>query len=404
MGVKDKLELERLYAILDDLESMYKNDEISEETYSEMKKRYKDKISEIQDKIMDFDKEKVSSKDMEEMAELIKENTSQISENVNEILKNTMRTLKMQLKSIGVESECRSYEESERLNFPLEKEEFTSLKCHIEHGKVELRGTDGDSIEISAVKKTKCERDEEAISNLKNIRINCKSSKDDNKRTIKISTDQPRWSSVNLMIDIPNNALNTFYLNMERGKVALKDIVCNECEIDNENGNIDIRDLECKALNLSAETGSVSLENVSSKGEIDIQNENGNITLSNVHTEKLKAYTEKGNISSQVSSKEGNLETELGSIVFRNLEDMPQRMRMSSELGSITLNIAEGKTPWTVKAKVDLGSIKNSSKLIQKMAGDEKVFVSCKENGSEGRIEIYTKTDLGTILLNDANR
>ncbi|GEM_PF-3356381 len=404
MAVKDKLELERLYAILDDLESMYRDDEISEETYTEMKKNYKKKISDIQDRIMDLDGEsgqKDVSRQVQEAMAHLDESTAQISKNVNEILKETMRSLKMQLKSAGVDSCCKTYSKEDSFNISLEEDQYLSLKCHLEWGKIEIRGKEGNDITIHAEKKSRADERETGMKRLENIGLNCKSSLEGNKRIVKINPDLPKWGMVDFTIEVPNRHQNTYHVYNEKGKITFHGVECDECEIENENGNIDIRNLDCRNINITTETSSIAIEDLIAKGEVEIYNENGNIRLTDVKSDKMKAYTEKGHISAQMAANRGSLKTELGSISYANIEDRPQQINISSELGSIKVKVDEGQTPWTISAKVDLGSIKNSSSLLSKLE-KVRIFESSKGKDVQDRIMISTSTDLGSIEIEGA--
>jgi len=402
MAVKDKLELERLYAILDDLESMYKNEEISEETYTEMRKNYKSKIADIQDRIMDFDKEEedILSKDVQEAKERLEESTAQISQNVNEILKETMRSLKMQLKSVGLEPSLKTFSKEDVSRVEMGDDEFLSLKCHIEWGKVSIRGSDRKDVKILAEKKAKADTREIGMEKLEDISLNCKTSLDGNIRKIKISPDLPKKSTVDLVIEVPNRNMNTFHVYSEKGKVSFSDIVCDDCEIENENGNVEIRNFKCKSVNVSTETSSINIDDLEANNDVEIYNENGNIKLSELRTERLKAYTEKGNISAKVYARKGNLKTELGSIQYTSIEDRPQQIMLSSELGSIKVKVKEKEVPWTIKTKVDLGSVKNSSKLVPRM-NKERIFESSRGKDIMERIIINTSTDMGSIEIEE---
>jgi len=198
LTVKDKLELERLYAFLDDLDSMYNKEEISEETYSEMRKKYKDKISDIQDRIIEFDKTddmEAISKELKEATDDIIESTSQITENVNEILKKTMKTLKQQLKSSGIESPCcKSVTSDETIRYLMGEDDYVYLKCDLESGKMSIKGIDGNEVRIFAEKKSREESEEKAKNKLKKIELMCKDMVMDKKHLIKIETDVPKCS------------------------------------------------------------------------------------------------------------------------------------------------------------------------------------------------------------------
>ena len=293
---------------MDDLETMYRNEEVSEETYTEMRKNYKKKISDIQNKIMDLDKGDETQIDLQQVQEAkdrLKETTSEISENVNEILKETMRSLKKQLKSAGFEAKCKTYSKEDRYNVSVAEDEYISVKCHLDWGKIRIVGTERDEVRIVAEKKSRAEVESEGLERIEKIKLNCKSSLDGKKRTIKITPDTPKWSMVDLEIEIPNRDRNNFHIYSERGKITFNNIVCDECDIENENGNIDIRNFKCGSIDVTTETSSINIEELEAKSEVEIYNENGNIKLSNVNAERIKAYTEKGNILAMCTVRGG---------------------------------------------------------------------------------------------------
>lgn len=396
MAVKDKLELERLLSIVEDIERMYKNNEISEETYREMKKNYKDRIKRLQNRIMDLDHEtsETISRDIDQM-------TTEVTENVNEVLKNTMRMLKEQLKTAGMNNPTgEKYEREEKITVPLEGDAPLELKCHVERGKIFVKGSDEPDVEMRVVKSCKSSHRERCEEVLDDIDLNYKVYLRDQTRVIKVSPDMPKGTSVDLYVSIPHTTIPSLEIFTEKGNITLKALDCDMCRLTSENGNIDIKESTSDTVYLNAETGSLSLEDMHVKTKLVLSNENGNIRIVNVTGPELDASTEKGNITTNVSFDRGSLATELGSIKFKvRPSEREQAFKIASELGSIRIVLEEHDLPLRVRATVEKGSITNTTYLSRRAEKHPSYFESDAYAAATNKITLKASTELGTIRI-----
>jgi len=396
VAVKDKLELERLLSIVEDIERMYKDSEISEETYREMKKNYKERIKKLQNRIMDLDHEpsETISRDIEQM-------TTEVTENVNEVLKNTMRMLKEQLKTAGMNNPAgEKYEREEKITVPLEGDAPIELKCHVERGKIFVKGSDDKNVEIRVVKSCKSSQRERCEEVLDEIDLDYKVYLRNTKRVIRIAPDMPRGTSVDLYISVPHTTIPSLELTTEKGNITLKTLDCEMCRLTSENGNIDVRELNADSVYIAAETGSLSLEDMNVKNKLALSNENGNIRLVNVTGPELAASTEKGNITTNISFDRGSLATELGSIKFKTRPwGDEQSYDITSELGSIRIVVDEAELPLRVRASVERGSITNTTYLERRAGEHPSSFESSSYENASNKISLKAATELGTIRI-----
>ena len=394
MAVKDKLELERLLSILEDLESMYRHSDISEDTYREMKKTYKSKISKLQDRIMD-----VSDDDLDDLSAISASFAKDISDNVNDVLKDTMKILKEQLKTVGVEDESRKFKKEETAHIHLEGEGNLVLKCKLERGKIHVRGGSVHSVTVVSEKQVQSESALGAQRQLQDISLGIRHKHKKDCEEIIIEPDCPRPASIDLLVKIPDRLLSKCILNIEKGTIFVRDIDCTDCKAESENGKIEIKNSTFETLTISSETGSISLENLTIDKRASVNNENGNLMIADVFGNSFDASTEKGNITAYCSFKKSRLATELGSIKFRSISSKSQYSTLASELGSIVIVVDDETLPWMITANVERGSIKNKTSLKMRSGEVSTIFESPEWDNSKDPIVVMASTELGSISV-----
>jgi DUF4097 and DUF4098 domain-containing protein YvlB len=391
VAVKDKLELERLLSILEG--------EISEETYREMKNNYKSRITSLQNKIMDMEQPSEQFKEgIEELKKTAEDMAAQMTENVNDLLKSTMKLLKEQLKTAGLENSSKKITKSEVLRFPLE-DPYNPLmiKCRMEKGKIIVSPSNNNEISCTVVKSVKgMMGEEQAEKKLDRIEVASSTYMHDNVRVLKIMPSGPPSASVDITLEVPQTMPTSYDLATERGSIVLKHVAFDTCELEAENGNIEMRDCTGNSTTMSTETGSITVEGTDIV-ECELDTENGNIKIVDALGKTLEAKTEKGNITAYVAYETADLDTELGSIKFKPLAHSKQKSTLQSELGSIKILVPEEEDPWSIKAYVERGTIKNTTALKVK---DENEFVIIYSNGQNADgIVVSASTELGSIRV-----
>ncbi|MHC1604641.1 MAG: DUF4097 family beta strand repeat-containing protein, partial [Candidatus Methanofastidiosia archaeon] len=392
MSVRDKLEMERLQSLLEDLERMYKEKEIGEETYREMRRSYQRRIKSLQEKIMDFEFE-IDKSTKEE----IKEIKFQIKENVNEILKNTMQAIKYELKH--KEYYNTKFNQSETLTENLEKADSLTLKCMVENGKVNIKGISSNTLTIDISKRVRGKDEEDANENFKDINLRYKARWKDKNLIVELKPEGPRGFQIELDINIPKKIDTTAVVSMENGKIRIKNINGKEITLATEHGGIDVKDVSYKDMNIEVENGSISLQGVTIKEDAKIENENGCIKLMEVEGKTLCATTEKGSITAYCTFNRGKIATELGSIKFKPQITKEQEYELKSELGSIKIFIENKKEPCLIEAEVEKGSIKDSLGLNRKIVDNVHIFESASYQNSDNQVRIKASTELGSIKI-----
>lgn len=399
MAVKDKLELERLLSILEDIERMYQQGEISEETYREMKNNYKSRITSLQNKIMDMEQPAEQAKEaVDELKKAAEDVANQMTENVNDLLKNTMKLLKEQLKTAGIENSGKKITREERLHFPLD-DPYNPLmiKIRMEKGRIIITPTSENVIRCTAVKSVKgIMGEDQAAKKLDRIEIASSTYMHDNVRVLKIVPDGPPSSTVDITLEVPQTMPTSYDIASEKGNIIAKNVAFDTCELEAENGNIEMRDCTGTSARLSTETGSVTVED-SDIVDCELDTENGNIKVVDSLGKSLDAKTEKGNVTAYVAYEVVDLETELGSIKFKPLAHEHQKCTLQSELGSIKVIVLDEDDPWEIKTYVERGTIKNETALGVKSINAHTIIYS--ESHNPGGIVISATTELGSIKV-----
>ncbi len=399
VAVKDKLELERLLSILEDIEQMYLQGEIREETYREMKNNYKSRITSLQNKIMDMGHPpRAINESVEEIKKAAEDVAAQMTENVNDLLKSTMKLLKEQLETAGIDNSKNKITKEEVLRFPLE-DPYNPLmvKCKVEKGKITVSPSSGNDVTFTAVKSVKGIMGmEQATKKLGRVEVASSTYMHDNVRVLKIAPSGPPSSTVDIAIVVPQSMPTRYDLASEQGNIVVKHVAFDTSEIETENGNIEMRDCTGKSAKLSAETGSITVERTDI-GECEIETENGNIKIVDALGKTLDAKTEKGNVTAYISYETTNLETELGSIKFKPLAHDNQKCSLQSELGSIKIIVPDENDPWSIRAFVERGTIKNTTSLNER--SDEGHTILYSQARSPTGISISASTELGSIKV-----
>ena len=399
LAVKDKLELERLLSILEDIERMYQQGEIREETYREMKNNYKSRITSLQNKIMDMEQPSAAMKEsVEELKQAAEDVAAQMTENVNDLLKSTMKLLKEQLKTAGIENSEKKITKEEIIHFPLE-DQYNPLmiKCRMEKGKITIAPSSGNEITCTVIKSVKGSMGaEQAAKKLERIEVASSTYMHDNVRVLKIVPSGPPSSSVEIAIVVPQTMPTSYDLASERGNIIVKHVAFDAGELETENGNIEMRDCTGTSVKMSAETGSITVERTDI-GECELETENGNIKIVDSLGKTLEAKTEKGNVTAYVAYETTDLETELGSIKCKPLAHDHQTCSLQSELGSIKIIVPDVDDPWSIRAFVERGTIKNTTSLSEKSVDEHTIIYSHSQSPSG--ISISASTELGSIKV-----
>ena len=395
MAVKDKLELERLLSILEDLERMYQNGEIREETYREMKKSYKSRITTLQDRIMDM--EQPVAEAVDDAREALGQASAMMTQNVNDLLKNTMRLLKEQLKTAGIEGTARKYKADEVIRLPLEDLSHPFMvKCCVEKGTISVVPGMGSEVVCTVEKAVKDMLGEElARKKLDRIDLSYSTYMHDTVRVMKLSPSGPPSTSVAITVAIPPGLSADYELVVEHGSATMEHVAFGTATLKTENGSIEMRDCTGGQASLDTETGSITLERDAIE-HCTLETENGNIKAVDARGLTFEARTEKGNITAYESYASSTLETELGSIKFRPDNDQ-HSCTLSSELGSIKIIVPDPTDPWHIRAYVERGAIRNDTPLERRMQGDNTILSSPAYRG--GGIDISATTELGSIRI-----
>ncbi len=393
MAVKDKLELERLLSMMDDLERMYQEGDIGEETYREMKKNYQHRITRLQNRIMDLE-----SDIKEVISTTIDSIPDNVTENVNDILKNTMRTLKEQLKTKGVTPTKNKFKREETIKIPTKASERLTVRCDVEYGGVFIKeGSDANTI-IKVLNMIRSDNEEKANEKLDKIEINCTDYIRNQSHIIEIKPEGPRNANTQLFIELPPSSTQTLDISVEKGNILLKNLTFDNCKLEIENGNIDLKNCDCASAAIDIENGAITLDEINIQNNAKITNENGNIKIIETRGARLKALTEKGNITAYCSFEKSTLSTELGRIKFKPIDIIKQEYDITSELGSIKI-LVDDKMPLYIKTDICQGTIKNITRLSKKLVEDAAIFESENYKTSDTPITMRVSTCLGSIKI-----
>ncbi len=354
MREKDRIKIDIITKMLGDLEQLYKNREISEEAYRELKSKYEREM------------EKIDDYDFMDLGDIIREKVE--------------RSLKKSLSKIDW------YTGNEFVKEEVLKGKFDSedvdIDFRVENGRIELKKSDTDEYNVLIRKRVKARDEEEAEEKFEEIDVTIDVEKD----MLRINTTD----TVDIIASLPekNYRIRT---ESENGSINISDLKGEKAILRTENGKILIRDIEFEKIDGETENGRIDIRNVKVE-TLEAITENGSLVLEDIKADEIKAETENGRISCDCDASKQKLKTEHGNIV---VGVSGGDTTVFTEVGSIKIKVSE-ETKAIIEAKVGMGSIRHSGKTVESREGYRKIIVN--EDGIE-EAKIRAETDMGSIKI-----
>ena len=359
MREKDKIRNDIIVKMLGDLERLHKDNEIGEDTYTELKAKYERELEEI-DEYYDF----------ADLGDMIRE---KVEASLQKAFKNSFKGKK-------------GYFDNEFIKEETLKGKFdfsdVNIDFRVENGRIEIKKSDTDEYLVLIRKRAKARGREEAERAFDEIDL---SIEQENDRLAVHASEM-----VDIVAALPARSY-TITAESENGSISLSDLSGEESTLKTENGALVITEVEFERLDGWTENGRVEIKDVKGTA-VHAVTENGSVVLEDLSVDELTADTENGRISSSCEAKKMRLTTERGSITA-SISAGENDVR--TELGSIKIKVPEGTKAY-IEARTDLGRIKAEGTIVNSENGYKKIIFN--ENGSE-EAKIRIKTDMGSIKI-----
>jgi len=340
--------------MLGDLEQLYKNREISEEAYRELKSKYEREM------------EKIDDYDFMDLGDIIREK-----------IENSLK------KAFSITN---FYMGEEFVKKEEIKGKFgagnVDIDFAVENGKMTLKKSEEDEYRITIIKRVKARDEEDAEDKFRDVDIEIERGDD---RLMIYASD-----TVDIVAELPEKNYRV-KSESENGVIIISDLKGEEASIETENGTITLKNLRFSEIDGKTENGRINIENVKGK-KIRVFTENGSIILLDTKADEIIAESENGRISSECDADRQRLKTEHGSILTTVLRG---KSIISTEMGSIKIRIPE-ETKAIIEARIDRGTIRYSGRIITSEEGYKKIIVN--EDGIE-EAKIRVDVDFGSLII-----
>ena len=409
MKLKEKIEMNRHKAMLRDLEQMYEREEISEQTYQEMKEKCEGKIKELEEHLEEAGEELELDLEVlgEEMGEEMGELGIRISKKVNDAVAKAMDKVNIVIKNLPDSYEFEtgeSYTEEE-----VHEGSFDTDNVYIDfstlNGYIELERWDEDTYKVVAAKKVRSYSEEKAKEKLDKIKINFEHRKD-GREVLRIDPDEHN-STVSVRAYLPGTVKGGLLskdhpiiydvdLDSVNGHIAVAGIHTGETKLDTVNGRVEIRNVHAADLNADTTNGRIVLDDTDLEtGSVSTQN--GRLEFQNARGKSIRGSTDNGAIRGKMSFEDAELKTDAGSI--RIAPKGKGEYEVETDVGSISIEI-DRSLPYHVDAATGMGKVRVASDL--EIASKEKrciIVESAAFKDAAERISVKARTDIGSIRI-----
>jgi len=352
---KDKIKSDIITKMLGDLERLYKNKEISEESYNELKLKYEKELEKI-DEYYDF----------ADLGDMIREKVERSLE-----------------KSLG---KIDWYARNEFVKEDILKGKFESkdveIDFRVENGRIELKKSDKDEYTVLIRKRVKARNRKDAEEEFEDIDV-----------TIDLEEDRlsiHATDTVDIIAALPEKNYR-IRAESENGVINISDLKGEETILRTENGKLVMKSLEFEKIDGKTENGRIDIGNIKTE-DLKLFTENGSLVLDEIEADQIKAETENGHISCNCDANRQELKTERGSI---RVNVSKGENIVSTEMGSIKIKVSEN-TKAEIEARVGMGRIKCQGRTIEE-GGRYKKYIMNEEGTKEARIR--AETDMGAIKI-----
>lgn len=391
MKIKRKLDMDRYETMLRDLEKMHEKNEVSEQTYQEMKAKYEEKLKELEDSYFEGGEEAMETDEL----------GMRIGEQVEAAVSTAMGKIEKLMSEVPDFDGMGSYLKKEDVYEGSFDTDSVQIDFSTVNGYIELKKWDNDTYKVVVTKKVrsysperakrKLDRTEVEFKHRKNGRESLELEAHGDNVTVDITAylpDKARLAEGHIIYDLD--------LESENGHLTVSGIYTQKVRVETENGRIGFEGVHTRELEAQTENGRILLENV--EGEtFSVSTENGRIELLDVQGEGLEASAENGSLRGKVSFKNGELETEHGSISISPRGGGNYQAR--TETGSVKIEL-DRTVPFLVEAATEMGSIRVPPDLEVSYKGRHHATVKSKEfDGAEERLSIEAETDMGSIII-----
>ncbi|MBU7015767.1 MAG: hypothetical protein HXS43_13155, partial [Theionarchaea archaeon] len=165
MRIKRKLDMDRYETMLRDLEQMKDRQEISQETYEEMKQKYEERLKELEEQYFEDGKE--FELELEEFSDLGERITAQVESAVSKAMDKVQR-ITMQFPDSFDSGTYHSAEEVFEGKF---ESDAVDIDFSTENGHIDLRKWDNDTYKVVVTKKVRAYSEERAEEKLKEVEL-----------------------------------------------------------------------------------------------------------------------------------------------------------------------------------------------------------------------------------------
>jgi DUF4097 and DUF4098 domain-containing protein YvlB len=392
MRIKRKLDMDRYETMLRDLEVMKNNDEISDETYAEMKAKYEEKLNNLEEEY--FETEDEITLEFNELGEIIEER-------VEDAVSRAMDTIKKM--SVKIPS-------WDLGNQPVKEEIFegsfesdtVKITFSTENGQIELKKWDEDTYKVvvtmkpSGVHRGTQEHDLDIrFEHKKNGQEELIFTADETRDIVNVKAYLPP-APKGIFSSLKKDHM-TYLLDLEstNGRISVTGLKVKDSDVQTENGRIGMETIEADTLHVSTENGRILMETVSGD-DLSLSTENGSIDLIEIKSQTLTASTENGSIRAHLSCERADLDTENGSI--RLTPHSRGTYTAKTEMGSVAIDV-DRTIPHAIEARVEKGTVKVSSDLTIDHYGNHSTIIKSSDYVEGEGISITAHTSMGRIKI-----
>lgn len=405
MKLKKKIEMDRHQAMLRDLERMYEKEEISEQTYQEMKEKYEEKVKELEESLEENEEE--LELELEDLGEEMGELGIRISEKVNQAVGKAMKRVHLAIKDLPASYEFETGEQyTEEEVF---EGSFDTDKVRIDfstiNGSIELRKWDEETYKVVAAKKVRSYSEERAREKLEKIKVNFEHTKngtdvlridpDEHNATVSVRAYLPGTAKGG-MLSRDHPVVYDLTLDSVNGHILVEGIHTGEAKMDAVNGRVVIEEVHADDLDAETTNGRIVVSHTDVEtGSISTQN--GRLELQDAKGKSITGSTDNGSIRGKLSFEHAELKTDAGSI--RIAPKDKGEYDVETDVGSISIDV-DRSVPYHIDAATGMGKVRVASDL--EIGSKEKrciiVESATYKNASE-RLSVKARTDLGSIKI-----
>lgn len=399
MRIKRKLDMDRYEKMLRDLEEMKNKEEISEQTYEEMKEKYEEKLKELEDSYFEEDEAELEL-ELEGLDDLGERITMKVEKAVSSAM-DKVHTMMSEMPDSFDSGRTYTTED-------VYEGEFDTDQIYIDfstvNGHIDLKKWDQDTYKVVATKKARSLSEERAQRKLEKMEAEFEHQKNGKdvlelhaggNTTVDITGYFPAVAKGGLLSkDQPIHY--DLKLRSVNGHVSVIGLHTGETRLETVNGRIGLEEVNARDLDAETTNGRILLEDTEvERGSLST--ENGRLELLNARGNTMTASTENGSVRGKVSFHNAELKTENGSLRISPKEK--GEYTLVTENGSIRIDL-DRTVPYYVEAKTAMGRIKAASDLDATFKGKRYATVQHEDfEGAEQKISIDAETDMGSVKI-----